>query len=153
MGLLRDGEIRCQREISPAYESDVFRAGGADPRRMRRLLQETAEDVVRWHAALGSGSVERGNVALNVLWARGDALVGLRLGRSLGYVERRGSHRCGACGEVHGGPDEDFRAVAVASEQITDEAWKPVPPASAFHVTRHHSLEVVSLDLPTTFPA
>lgn len=77
-------------------------------------------------------------VALNVLWTVNEELVGSRLGRELWYLERDGPHACSVCGELHPDPDslagDDYRAAVVASEPITDEAWKEVPEGIAFRL-------------------
>ncbi len=75
-------------------------------------------------------------VGLNVLWTDGEQLVGSKWGRPLWYLERDGIHVCEICGESHlhhhfGTP---YRAVEVASEPITSEAWLAVPDRTVYAV-------------------
>lgn len=76
-------------------------------------------------------------VSLNVIWTDGGRMTGARLGRTLWSLERDHVHDCDICGKthLHGGPHEDYRAVEVASEPITDEDWREVPEATAFEVS------------------
>lgn len=139
---------------------DEAGASGEDadrPARMRRVLKRTAREVVEWAeapaaegvpssagaVAAGAGTGGAGAVpgrgsdrtALNVLWTVEEDLVGTRLGRTLWYVERDEPHVCSVCGRPHpGDAPEDYRAVVLASEPITEEEWEPVPEGSAFAV-------------------
>ncbi len=66
---------------------------------------------------------------LNFLLTDGRALFVSRWNRSLYWVERLGVHDCEICGtpHIHHEGADDYRAVVVASEPITDEPWRPLP--------------------------
>lgn len=100
---------------------------------MREALME-AVDTVR-HCFTGEVEDEM-TLALNTLFVAGGNLAGTRLRRSLWYLERSGTKHCPVCKETHdaSGAGEDYRAVVLASERLTDEDWKPVPKNSAFYV-------------------
>lgn len=124
--------IRGTTDSEHVFRLLQSRAALAPGTPLRDILEKTVRDVAIWSQQADPES----EVALNLLWARGDELVGSRLGRSLWYVERDGPHRCEVCGEIH--PDvadpEDYRAVTVASERITGEDWREVPEASVFEI-------------------
>lgn len=66
---------------------------------------------------------------LNLMLTDGENLVVSRLNRSLHYVVREAIHDCEICGIPHP-PQQgrgDYRAVVVASEVISHEAWIEVP--------------------------
>jgi glutamine amidotransferase len=95
-------------------------------------LRRGLEQVVAW-----SREIDRtARVSLNVLWTDGDRMVGSRLGRTLWYLERDGIVPCEICGKshVHHDPKQAYRAVEIASEPITSEAWLNVPDATVFNV-------------------
>jgi len=91
------------------------------PHAMADVLARTVTDVRGW-------CEEEGTVAaLNLIWAAGAAMAGSRLGRELHYIERDRAYECPLCGHHHGPENaEGYRAVVVASERITDEAWREV---------------------------
>ncbi|CAN5176861.1 class II glutamine amidotransferase [soil metagenome] len=96
------------------------------------LLRRAVARVMAW----SRGADPSAEVSLNLFWALGGRLAGTRLGRSLWYVERDAPH----VDDVSGVPDavvpkgELYRAVAIASERVTDEDWRTVPESSVFHV-------------------
>lgn len=124
--------IRGTTDSEHVFRLLQSRAARAPETPLRKILDRTVRDVAVWSREADPES----ELALNLLWARGDELVGSRLGRSLWYVERDGPHRCEVCGEVHpeAADGESYRAVAVASERITGEAWREVPEASVFEI-------------------
>ena len=75
-------------------------------------------------------------IGLNVLWSDGEHLLGSRFGRTLWYLERDGLHTCGICGgsHVHRPAVGDYRAVEIASQPVTGEAWRQVPKGTVFTV-------------------
>lgn len=95
-----------------------------------------------WSDELG----EETELFLNTLWSDGGDLAGTKHGRSLWYLERDEPVACGYCNTPHAHPDdESYRAVVLASEQITDEDWKRVPEDSVFRVTSDYTLDVEPL--------
>jgi len=73
--------------------------------------------------------------ALNTIVTNGDCMFGSRLGRTLWYLERKGLVACEICGtvHVHHQPQQQYRAIEIASEPITHETWHHVPNATVFH--------------------
>ena len=71
-------------------------------------------------------------------------MVGSRLNRTLWFLERDGLVRCAICGEthVHHDPQRPYRAVEIASEAITDEAWREVPNGTVFAVDPDFRLHI-----------
>lgn len=65
---------------------------------------------------------------LNFLLTDGRCLVASRWGNTLYWVSRDGVHDCEICGipHVHHQPQRAYRAVVVASEPISHEAWQPL---------------------------
>lgn len=136
------------------------RTGGRrspEPELLREVLRATITDLVERYGTSAPDHRYRPDdpraarpkrVALNVLWAVDERLVGARVGRSLWYREREGAYRCGVCGNLHPHPEPDgYRAVAVASERITDEEWTEMPEATVFHVDDDVRLRVAPLEL------
>jgi predicted glutamine amidotransferase len=64
-------------------------------------------------------------------------------------MSRNAVHPCGVCGEalhVEKDPGKYYRAVIVASEQITaDEEWTEIPDGSLFHIDHKIGLDIVLL--------
>ncbi len=65
---------------------------------------------------------------LNFLLTDGRTLLASRWGNTLHWVRREGIHDCEICGIAHvrHDPLREYRAVIVASEPISDEAWEPI---------------------------
>lgn len=143
---------RLRRRLSPPPDEIVR---DADPRVLCELLAGVIRDIREWRAETGSDTETGGpgspagppaRLGLNVLWIVGDRLVGSRVGRSLWYVERDGAHECPVCGNRHPAPEPDeYRSVLVASERITDEAWREVPEPSVFWIDEATRLRAVPL--------
>ena len=117
------------------------------PTAMRRALVESVGTIRHCFAG---GREDEMTLALNTLFVAGGNLAGTRLRRTLWYLERSGTKHCTVCGETHdvSGAGEDYRAVVLASERLTDEDWKPVPEGSAFYVDEETmELKIESLDV------
>ncbi len=65
---------------------------------------------------------------LNFLMTDGRMLVASCWGNTLHWVKREGVHDCEICGISHvlHRPRQDYRAVVIASEPISNEAWEPL---------------------------
>jgi glutamine amidotransferase len=145
---------RLLTELSPERREAI--AGTTDSEHFFHLvLDQIADGISPTERAL-SRAVERvlewsrgAEAALNTLLMIDGELSGTRRGRSL-WVLERGLHRCTVCGEYHAHPpeDEEYRAVEFASEQLTDEDWRPVPEGCAFRVD--DQLQVHYRDLPAS---
>ena len=114
-------------------------------RPLRDVLAEGLRQVVAWCRAVDPEAAP----SLNVLMTDGDTMAGARLGRTLWYLEREGLMTCAICGRthVHHEPGQDYRAVEIASEPITDEAWRRVPNGTVFNVDPDMRLNIAPLDL------
>jgi glutamine amidotransferase len=96
---------------------------------LERLTDEVREGV----AALVRRSVDGEEPSrLTVILTDGRVLVASRWQHSLFLVRREGVRDCDICGIPHVHHDEsvDYRAVVLASEPISSEAWEEVPEGS-----------------------
>lgn len=106
----------------------------ADPARpLLDVVREGAHRVMAWCDAFPS---ERA-LGLNMVLTDGARMVGTRLGRTLHYIERDALHACEVCGHPHidHTPGRPYFAVVVASEPLTDEAWREIPDGSVYEIT------------------
>lgn len=134
MGEERAGSIRGETDSEHVFALLMSRLtsdpGERPPEATAEVLAHTVRDIRRWTEEEGGTEV-----TLNVIWAVGEEIVGSRFGRDLHVVERSEAYECPVCGHHHGPPDaEDYRAVVVASERITDEAWKEVEDGSVWWI-------------------
>lgn len=85
---------------------------------------------------------------LNVIWSDGRTLLASRHARPLFWVERDGIRDCEVCGfpHVHHEPGMPYRAVVVASEPISEEAWREVPEGSALAVSADGDVRLARLE-------
>lgn len=151
--LLAEMPERNQKAIRGTTDSELFfqlalsKLEKYSPEAMRRALTAAVDTVRRCF----TGEVEdEMTLALNTLFVAGGNLAGTRLRRTLYYLERSGTKHCSVCGKTHdtSGAGNHYRAVILASERITDEEWKPVPPNSAFYVDDETmELKITSLDV------
>jgi len=83
-------------------------------------------------------------ISLSVLSTNGGEMVGSCLNRSLWYPERGGIVRCEIRGRSHvrHDPKRHYRAVEIASEPITREAWPQVPNGTVFAVDPDFRLRI-----------
>jgi predicted glutamine amidotransferase len=96
-------------------------------------LRRAARQVIVWCHEIDRSA----RIGLNVILTNGTWLVGTRLGRTLYYLERDGVYDCEICGfpHIHHDPSRAYRAVVVASEPITHEAWQEVPEGSVYAIS------------------
>ena len=117
----------------------------------RKPIDEILGDAIRDVTAMVRAADPDAEVALNVLWAVGEEMVGSRVGRSLWCRERDRPHGGFVCGDLHPEPEaveaEDYRAAVVASERITGEDWREVPEATVFGVDGNYRLTFEPLGL------
>jgi glutamine amidotransferase len=99
---------------------------------LRHILHDGLRQIVRWSREADPEA----KISLNILWTDGDHLAGSRLNRTLWYLERNDIIHCDICGQphVHHDPKQDYRAVEIASEPITDEKWLGVPNGTIFSI-------------------
>lgn len=76
-------------------------------------------------------------LGLNLIWTDGTQLAGSRLNRTLWTLERSEPRACPICEAEHASPPEgaSYRAMALASERITEEDWSEVPDGSVFSIS------------------
>jgi predicted glutamine amidotransferase len=111
----------------------------APERPLLATLQEALERVIRWCRTRG----QEPHLGLNVLLSDGTQMVGSRWQRSLHWLERVGPAPCPVCGRSHAEEaTPGYRALLIASEPITHEAWPEVPERSVYEVTPDLGLRV-----------
>ncbi|MCL1592776.1 MAG: class II glutamine amidotransferase [Actinomycetia bacterium] len=104
-------------------------APGLDP--IVELLAEAVLKLVDLSVLSGAPRSPK----LNFLLSDGKHLAATRWGNSLFWTFRRGIRDCATCGTSHcPSADDNYRAVVVASEPITDEHWLEVPEGSVLGV-------------------
>ncbi|MDJ0973180.1 MAG: class II glutamine amidotransferase [Planctomycetota bacterium] len=111
-------------------------------------LDEVVAEAVRVVRRLVDEEAPGTQCSVNLLITDGRKLAGCRAGRTLFAARRADRGVCAICGEVHadaGGDGQLHRAVAIASEPTTDEAWDELPEDSVFLVTPGIELEVASM--------
>jgi predicted glutamine amidotransferase len=143
--------------ISPARRAAI--QGATDSEHLFQLILSTHEEaparplleslkaalgrVVAWCREVGS----QPRLGLNVLLTDGERMLGSRWQRTLHCLEVRGLADCPICGRRHaaGHDPESYRALVIASEPITAEAWQEVPERSVFEVTPDLRLRIEPL--------
>jgi len=129
MGARWAGSIEGEPDSEHVFGLLMSRLDERTPRAMADVLARTATDIREWCEESGTAA------ALNLIWVADGVIVGSRLGRELRYVQREQAYACPVCGHHHGPEDaEEYRAVVVASERITDEAWREVDDGSVWWV-------------------
>ncbi len=124
--------IRGSTDSEHLFHLILSTHAAAPARPLLASLQLALERVIGWCRAIG----QEPHLGLNVLLTDGQRMVGSRWQRSLHYLERTGRSRCPVCGRPHAaGARNDYRALIVASEPITDEPWPEVPERSVFEIT------------------
>jgi len=134
-------------EIDPLHRNEI--GGSTDSEHIFRYLlslyahepERPLIDILRhglWRIVqLSQGVDPEAPIGLNIMWSDGQHLVGSRLGRTLWYLKRDGTHICQVCGErhVHHEFEHGYRAVEIASEPITDDDnWQEVPNGTLYAV-------------------
>ncbi|MDP2618960.1 MAG: class II glutamine amidotransferase [Hyphomicrobiales bacterium] len=132
MDPLHRNEIRGTTDSEHIFRYLLSLEMRAPERALRETLHEGLRQIVLWSMEVDPDA----RISLNVLWTDGDHLVGSRLNRTLWYLERNEIIHCPVCGQphVHHSSKRDYRAVEVASEPITDEAWLGVPNGTVFSI-------------------
>lgn len=84
----------------------------------------------------------KARIGLNIVLTDGTQMVGSRLGRTLWHLRREQTYTCAICGRSHTHHDAatDYRAVEIASEPITDEAWEQLPDDVIYSVDEDYYL-------------
>lgn len=144
MDRLHRDEIRGTTDSEHVFHYILTLWSRHPERPLRTTLAEGLRQVVAWCRAVDAAATP----SLNVIITDGETMVGARLGRTLWYLERVGLTTCGICGKthVHHDPERAYRAVEVASEPITDEAWQRVPNGTVFNVDPDMRLNLAPLD-------
>ncbi len=106
-------------------------ASGVEP--LLRLLEAAVLELVRRSLPYADVAPPR----LNFVMSDGEHLVASRWGNTLFWTLRVGRRDCVSCGRSHcPEADDTYRAVVVASEAITDEAWIEVQEGTLLGVDR-----------------
>lgn len=95
---------------------------------LAHVLSDALRTLAHWCEQADSINPPR----LNFILTNGATLLASRWNNTLCWVERRGIHDCEICGipHVHHAPGTAYRAVVVASEPLSHEAWLEIPEAS-----------------------
>ncbi|MHC4989449.1 MAG: class II glutamine amidotransferase [Planctomycetota bacterium] len=91
---------------------------------LAELVTTAVNDLRRWCEEAGAPEAPR----LNFLLTDGRVMVASRWNNSLHWLQRDGVRDCEICGipHVHHQTGTSYRAVVIASEPISHEAWKEV---------------------------
>ena len=111
-----------------------------DVNALRDVITEAVRRLSEWCA-----EVDREEPAkLNFVITDGHVLVATRWNNSLYWVCREGIHDCEICGipHVHHQSGTTYRAIVVASEPLTHEAWREVPNFSVLTVSEQIEAEM-----------
>lgn len=110
---------------------------------MAASLRQVVLDVSAWARELAKDAP----IGLNLILTDGAGIVGSRLGRSLYMVTRIGVYDCEICGfpHIHHSPNRQHRAVVVASEPISNEAWQEINDRSLWEVDADACIKVSPL--------
>jgi len=105
---------------------------GLELPRLVELVRGATRELDTLDAAAGAEQPAR----LNFILTDGEVLVASRWRHPLSWVARMGIHDCEICGIPHiqHGESADYRAVVVASEPISHEAWLELPEGGALSV-------------------
>lgn len=135
--------IRGVTDSEHIFHLLMSQLAAAPQRPLIESLRALVERLIAWSRA----EDPEARIGLNLMLTDGAQLVGSRIGRSLYVVERDGVRDCAICGfpHVHHDPRRDYRAVVVASEPLTGEAWRAVPEGSVYQVSRDVRLGVEPL--------
>jgi glutamine amidotransferase len=123
------------------YGLDADRvASGTGP--IVRLLSDAVHAIVEMTKAVGATRPAK----LNFILCDGKHLVASRWGNSLYWTMRQGIRDCTVCGLSHC-PDADnsYRAIAIASEPMTNETWHEVQEGSIIAVDKRAILTTTDL--------
>ena len=110
---------------------------------LKEIVQRIVRDVSDWSYAIDP----QAPIGLNLVLTDGDQIAGTRLGRSLFQVSRTGVYDCEICGfpHIHHQPNNEHRAVVVASEPITSESWIEIPERSVWSVDAEAKIDIQPL--------
>ncbi len=136
-----DSEVIFHWLLSRMHEADIdLDSGGSSPDAVAGELATAVRDVERICQREGAEEPSR----LNWILTDGSLLLASRWHSELHLLIRHGVHDCEICGIPHidTSPGEDYRAVVVASEPISDEDWKPIPEASVLVVSPDLQAEI-----------
>lgn len=112
-------------------------------REMREIVGFGLNRVCQWCEAVDP----QARIGLNIVITDGNELVGSRFGRTLWHLRREQVYTCDICGRphVHHDVGTDYRAVEIASEPLSDDAWEPLPDGVVYSVDEDYYLLVESL--------
>ncbi len=105
-----------------------------------KVVAESVRALSASTRALGLDKPER----LNFLLTDGHSMIASRWNNSLHWIERHGVQDCETCGAPHVDhtTNRDYRAVAIASEPISSEAWQQVPEHSLLIVDEEITVKI-----------
>ena len=114
----------------------------SDPTALGRLLEHAVLDLVRMSMEIP----DRDPPQLNLLLSDGVNLAASRWRNSLFWTERRGLPDCAFCGTNHcPDADDSYRAIVIASEPISNEAWVEAQEGTILAVGSDAALTTIDL--------
>lgn len=152
-----DVRDRMMPEIDPIYRNDI--QGTTDSEHvfffllslhlrypetgLRKLVAVGLNRLRGWCKEVDPQAV----IGLNIVLTDGKELVGSRLGRTLWHLRRDSVYTCDICGRthVHHESGTDYRAVEIASEPISADAWEPFVEDVVYSVDEDYYLLIESL--------
>ena len=101
------------------------------------ILAQSASELMR-HSA----TVDDEPAKLNFLLTDGNEMFATRWNNSLYFVQREGVRDCQVCQMPHveSKPQQNYRAVVIASEPISDEPWQEIENGSVCHIDRQQKI-------------
>ena len=107
---------------------------------MRKTMAHAIEKIVGWSEEVNS---ER-KVSLNLVLTDGKFFVGSRFGRTLWQLEREQVFECPICGKSHVHHDlkQNYRAVEIASEPLSDDDWREIKDGTVYSVDEDYYLNM-----------
>jgi glutamine amidotransferase len=115
-----------------------------DPARLAAVVSDSLVKLASLCAETSPAEPPR----LNILLTDGESAVATRWNNTLWYVCREGTHDCEICGipHVHERPADEYLAVLIASEPVSDEDWRELPDRSLILVDARLRPEIRSLE-------
>ena len=114
-------------------------------RDLMTVLREVIYQIVVWTRKYSDNRAP----SVNLIITDGEHMIGSRLNRSLWFLERQGLFECDICkrSHIHHSSQFKYRAVEVASEQITEENWLGIPNGSLFCIDPDLRIHIESMYL------
>jgi glutamine amidotransferase len=140
----RQNAIRGDTDSEHLFQLLLERHRQVPDRSPAGSLRVTLKNLTRWSTAAAPDA----DLSATLLWVVDGRLAAVRFNRPLYLLERTEPLLCPHCGHPHAYPAsrDDYRAVVLASQPVTDEDWQEVPNQSAVSITAGAHATVTSLE-------